>query len=207
MAYALSYPQTRYTPEPLVDFNSAEERKRLSGSALIGFFKMMEIWKVRDEDARTLLGGISNGPFYELKKNPKGKVLDVDRMFRVSYLLGIFKAINIARPGTGRRLGATTQQQRHVWRKDSFAVHDRWRLAGHAKRAPSARRPAWRSVGRAAILYREAAKREGKRSPASFCHCVQRHASADSIALQPEGRERARPVGARRRDSGRDFSD
>jgi hypothetical protein len=72
MAYALSYPQTRYTPEPLVDFNSAEERKRLSGSALIGFFKMMEIWKVRDEDARTLLGGISNGPFYELKKNPKG---------------------------------------------------------------------------------------------------------------------------------------
>jgi hypothetical protein len=95
MAYALSYPQTRYTPEPLVDFNSAEERKRLSGSALIGFFKMMEIWKVRDEDARTLLGGISNGPFYELKKNPKGKVLDVDRMFRVSYLLGIFKAINI----------------------------------------------------------------------------------------------------------------
>ena len=95
MAYALSYPQTRYTPEPLVDFNSAEERKRLSGSALIGFFKMMEILKVRDEDARTLLGGISNGPFYELKKNPKGKVLDVDRMFRVSYLLGIFKAINI----------------------------------------------------------------------------------------------------------------
>jgi hypothetical protein len=95
MATLLSYPETRYTPEPLVDFNSADERKRLSGSALIGFFKMMEIWKVRDEDARMLLGGISNGPFYEMKKNPKGKVLNVDRMFRVSYLLGIFKAINL----------------------------------------------------------------------------------------------------------------
>ncbi|MDR5726163.1 MAG: DUF2384 domain-containing protein [Terriglobia bacterium] len=95
MATILSYPETRYKPEPLVDFNSADERKRLSGAALIGFFKMMEIWKVRDEDARMLLGGISNGPFYEMKKNPKGKVLDVDRMFRVSYLLGIFKAINI----------------------------------------------------------------------------------------------------------------
>jgi hypothetical protein len=95
MATVLSYPETRYTPEPLVDFNSAEERKRLSGSALTGFLKMMEIWKVRDEDARMLLGGISNGPFYEMKKNPKGKVLDVDRMFRISYLLGIFKAINI----------------------------------------------------------------------------------------------------------------
>lgn len=95
MATILTYPDTRYTPEPLIDFNSAEERKRLSGAALTGFFKMMEIWKTRDEDSRMLLGGISNGPFYEIKKNPKGKVLDVDRMFRVSYLLGIFKAINI----------------------------------------------------------------------------------------------------------------
>jgi hypothetical protein len=95
MAAMLSYPATRYTPAPLVDFNSVDERKRLSGSSLIGFFKMMEIWKVRDEDARMLLGGISNGPFYEMKKNPKGKILDVDRMFRVSFLLGIFKAINI----------------------------------------------------------------------------------------------------------------
>lgn len=95
MATVLGYPETRYTPEPLVDFNSAAERKRLSGSALTGFFKMMGIWKVRDEDARMLLGGISNGPFYEMKKNPQGKVLDVDRMFRISYLLGIFKAINI----------------------------------------------------------------------------------------------------------------
>ena len=95
MATVQTYPETRYTPEQLADFNSAEERKRLSGSALTGFFKMMEIWKVRDEDARMLLGNISNGPFYEMKKNPQDKVLDIDQMFRVSYLLGIFKAINI----------------------------------------------------------------------------------------------------------------
>jgi hypothetical protein len=95
MATVLSYPTTRYTPEPLVDFNSADERKRLSGSTLVGFFKMMEIWKIRDEDAKTLLGGISNGPYYKMKKDPKDKVLDVDQMFRISYLLGIFKALNI----------------------------------------------------------------------------------------------------------------
>jgi len=95
METVFSYPETRYTPEPLVNFNSLEERKRLSGSALTGFFKMMEIWKVRDEDARMLLGGITKGRFYEMKKSPRGKVLDVDQMFRVSYLLGIFKAINI----------------------------------------------------------------------------------------------------------------
>jgi len=79
----------------LVDFNSVEERERLSGPNLRAFFKMMEIWKVRDEDAKLLLGGMTNGPFYEMKKNPKGKVLDVDRLYRLSYLLGIFKAINI----------------------------------------------------------------------------------------------------------------
>jgi hypothetical protein len=59
------------------------------------FFNMMKVWKVCDEDARLLLGGVLDGPFYEMKKNPKGKVLGVDRMFRVSYLLGIFNAINI----------------------------------------------------------------------------------------------------------------
>jgi Antitoxin Xre/MbcA/ParS C-terminal toxin-binding domain len=95
MATLLSYPTTAYVPAPLVDFNSLEERKRLSASSLVVFFNMMKIWKVRDEDAKLLLGGISNGPFYEMKKSPKNRVLDVDQMFRVSYLLGIFKAINI----------------------------------------------------------------------------------------------------------------
>ena len=95
MAVVLKYPASRYVPEPLVDFNDFEVRKRLSASSLILFFKMMKLWKVRDEDAKLLLGGISNGPFYEMKKSPDGKVLDIDQMFRMSYLLGIFKAINI----------------------------------------------------------------------------------------------------------------
>jgi hypothetical protein len=50
---------------------------------------------VRDEDARVLLGGISNGPFYEMKKAPGGRVLDPDRLLRISHLIGIFKALNI----------------------------------------------------------------------------------------------------------------
>jgi len=54
----------------------------------------MKIWKARDNDARMLLGRASNEPFSEMKKNPKLKVLSTDQMFRISYLLGIFKAIN-----------------------------------------------------------------------------------------------------------------
>jgi hypothetical protein len=92
---ALTYPDTRYEPSPLVDLNSRAERERLSGSALKAFFNIMERWKVRDEDARALLGGVSNGPYYELKRAPAGKLLEADRLLRVSYLIGIFKALHI----------------------------------------------------------------------------------------------------------------
>lgn len=88
------YPATRYAPSPLVDLASKRERERLSRSAIRAFFNIVERWKVRDEDARLLLGGMSNGPYYELKKNPD-RVLDADRLLRVSYLVGIFKALNI----------------------------------------------------------------------------------------------------------------
>lgn len=54
----------------------------------------MKRWKVRDEDARALLGGVSNGPFYEMKRHPE-RVLDTDRLTRISYLIGIFKALRI----------------------------------------------------------------------------------------------------------------
>jgi hypothetical protein len=91
----LSYPASRYAPAPLVDFGSKEERKRLSPNSLILFFNIMEKWSVKDEDARELLGGVSNGPFYEMKKAPQGRVLNADALYRISYLIGIFKALNI----------------------------------------------------------------------------------------------------------------
>jgi Protein of unknown function (DUF2384) len=94
MTQASAYPATRYQPSPLVDLTSNAERKRLSPAAIRTFFKIMEHWKIRDEDARGLLGGISNGRFYEIKKNRDG-VLDTDRLTRISYLIGIFKALNI----------------------------------------------------------------------------------------------------------------
>jgi hypothetical protein len=90
-----AYPATRYEPSPLVDLTSAAARARLSPSALKAFFNMMERWKVRDEDARALLGGVTNGPYYEMKRQPAERVLDADKLLRLSYLIGIFKALNI----------------------------------------------------------------------------------------------------------------
>jgi hypothetical protein len=92
---ALTYPDTRYEPSPLVDLNARAERERLSAAGLKGFFNIMERWKVRDEEARALLGGVSNGPYYELKRAASAKVLESDRLLRISYLIGIFKALHI----------------------------------------------------------------------------------------------------------------
>jgi hypothetical protein len=89
-----TYPATAYDPAPLIDLTSRSERERLSPSALKAFFNLVNRWGVRDEDARALLGGVSNGPYYKWKKEPE-RLLDADVLTRISYLIGIFKALNI----------------------------------------------------------------------------------------------------------------
>lgn len=94
MSRAYAYPKSRFEPAVLVDLNDKALRARLSRSALLGFFRLAGAWQVRDEDARELLGGVSSSAFYEWKKNPD-RVLEVDRITRISYLLGIYKALHI----------------------------------------------------------------------------------------------------------------
>jgi len=91
---ALRYPATRYRPDTPPDLAERAERERLSAPGLKAFFNIMGRWQVRDEDARALLGGVSNGPFYEMKRDPE-RVLEADRLTRISYLIGIFKALHI----------------------------------------------------------------------------------------------------------------
>jgi hypothetical protein len=93
----LAYPETRYSAAVMPDLSNLDERRRLSAAALKALFNIVDHWKIRDEDARELLGGISNGAYYQLKKNPRipGKSLDQDKLVRISYLIGIFKSLNI----------------------------------------------------------------------------------------------------------------
>jgi hypothetical protein len=88
------YPATRYRVDAPPDVTTRRERERLSGPAIRAFFAIMGRWKVKDEDARALLGGLSNGPFYAMKRDPD-RLLESDRLMRISYLIGIFKALNI----------------------------------------------------------------------------------------------------------------
>ena len=94
MDLAYAYPKSRFEPATVINLNSSEERARLSPSAVKGFFNIADKWKIKDEQARELLGGLPSSSFYELKKNPN-KTLDVDRITRISYLVGIYKALHI----------------------------------------------------------------------------------------------------------------
>lgn len=94
MSLSLLSPVPNYTASPLIDLTDRAERERLSDGAVRAFFNIMDKWKIPDAKARALLGGISNGAFYTLKKG-QGTVLDEDRIRRISYLVGIFKALNI----------------------------------------------------------------------------------------------------------------
>jgi hypothetical protein len=87
-------PVSGFTLDIPADLSRRDVQERLSGAAVNGFFRMAGAWELRDEDARQLLGGISNGAFYQLKRGAK-KTLDQDRLTRVSLLLGIFKALHI----------------------------------------------------------------------------------------------------------------
>jgi hypothetical protein len=118
MTRALSYPATLYSPGPLVDLSSRAERERLSPAALKAFFNIVARWQLREVDARELLGGVSHGPYYTWKRNPD-RALDRDTLLRISYLVGIFKALHILHseqladawvrlPNTNRVFGGVT---------------------------------------------------------------------------------------------------
>jgi len=80
--------------EKPADLSNKDVQKRLGIPAMKAFLKIRDLWGLRDEDARQLLGGMSNGAFYELKRRARG-TLDQDRLTRISILTGIFKGLNI----------------------------------------------------------------------------------------------------------------
>jgi hypothetical protein len=80
--------------EKPADLSDREVQRRLGPAAVKAFLKICELWELRDEDARQLLGGVSNGAFYDLKRKARG-TFDQDRLTRISILTGIFKALNI----------------------------------------------------------------------------------------------------------------
>jgi Protein of unknown function (DUF2384) len=91
---ATDQPLVGFSTQSAPDLSNKAIQERLSRSAVPAFFKLAQAWRLRDESARQLLGGMSNGVFYQLKRGQK-KVLDQDKLTRISLLLGAFKALNM----------------------------------------------------------------------------------------------------------------
>jgi len=71
--------------------NFPRERQAL---ALEGFFKIMELWRVGNSEAKSILGSPPTRTFYAWKKKPPVK-LPEDTLRRIGYVAGIWKALQI----------------------------------------------------------------------------------------------------------------
>jgi Protein of unknown function (DUF2384) len=80
--------------EPLY-LSSAEERGRLTPSALRAFVKIAQKWDLTGVQARGLLGGVSSSTFHAWKTTPEGRRLSQDTLIRISLVIGIYKALHI----------------------------------------------------------------------------------------------------------------
>lgn len=56
----------------------------------------MKAWKIGEEDARNLLGGISSDRYTAMREAPLHKRLPNDMLIRISHLVGIFRALHTA---------------------------------------------------------------------------------------------------------------
>lgn len=67
---------------------------RTSAVAKKTFFRIMDLWGATNAQAKALLGSPSRSTFYGWKKG-EGGTLSRDAFERVSYVIGIFKALQI----------------------------------------------------------------------------------------------------------------
>ena len=77
--------------------SAATDRKGLSGPALRTFFRIAALWGLSVDEQMTLLGVTARSTFFKWKKN-SNTVLPKDALERISYVLGIYKALQILLP-------------------------------------------------------------------------------------------------------------
>ena len=80
---------------------AVQPESSLSGPALRTFFNLAERWKLRVADQRKLLGDPPESTFYKWKRERDG-ALSRDTLERISYVLGIFKDLEILFPEPAR---------------------------------------------------------------------------------------------------------
>jgi len=96
MATFPTYAAPGYQFETTPDLSRLETRERLSQSAIDGFFAIMDKWQIPIERAGELLGGMPRSTVYKLKSATG--TLRQNELTRISYIVGIYKALHILLP-------------------------------------------------------------------------------------------------------------
>lgn len=81
--------------------HAAPARRDLDGPALRAFFQIARRWNLDTEQERRLLGSPARSTYFRWKKDQDG-ALTQDVLERISYLLGIYKALHILFPNAGQ---------------------------------------------------------------------------------------------------------
>jgi len=71
--------------------------ERISAVAKRGFFRIAELWGMTADQMRVVLGAPSRSTFYNWKKG-EGGLLPRDTLERISYVLGIYKGLQVLFP-------------------------------------------------------------------------------------------------------------
>lgn len=70
----------------------------ISTSALNTFFNIMKVWKLNTEQSMKLLGLDNRSTLFKWKKDPASARLNPDKLERLSYIFGIYKALQLLLP-------------------------------------------------------------------------------------------------------------
>jgi hypothetical protein len=90
-------------PAPAAGFNPDQ----LGSTALTAFFGITAAWGLTAEEERTLLGAPPRSTFFKWKSERASR-LSADTLERISYVMGIYKALRILLP---------TAEAAHAWVK------------------------------------------------------------------------------------------
>ena len=71
----------------------ALDARAVAGGALRTFFNIADAWRLNTDQAMQLLGLTSRSTFFKWKAEPGGARLSRDTLERLSYLFGIYKAL------------------------------------------------------------------------------------------------------------------
>src|SRR5262245_57007893 len=94
-------PRRLHQPRPSQanSFDPGFEPDALGGTALTAFFNIAAAWGLSAEEERTLLGSPARSTFFKWKSERAAR-LSADTIERISYVMGIYKALAILLPTT-----------------------------------------------------------------------------------------------------------